>query len=223
VRKLLLSLLVSLLALSVFAGPAQALSLPLPRLPMVADEEGDEVEAADESGAEDNEEGEASDDCVVEDQEDVQLCAEIAAEKREEAEAAECVLEDATARVSANPGNGTVALAIRYQAAAPASVAIDARIRGAKGSVHLGADHAHFRRAGTFRDTFVLGENRMRRVLAAREFEVELQAINTPRYCRLDLNGAPHRAKRSLRADARDRSGDPGRSRIDIPPAATAA
>jgi hypothetical protein len=211
VRNLLLPLLVALLALGAIAGPAQALSLP--PLPTAADEEGDEAETADESGGEEDEEGEASDDCVIEDEEDVQLCAEIAAEEREEAEAEECVLEDATARVSANPGNETVALVIRYQADAPASVAIDARLHGGKGSVRLGADHARFRRAGTFRNTFVLGEKRMQRVLAAREFEVELQAINTPRYCRLDLNGAPRRAKRSLRAGAPGRSGGPAPTR----------
>ena len=209
-RKLLLPLLVALLALGAVAGPAQALSLPL--APLVAPE--DEAEAGDESdAAEEAEEGEESGECTIEDEEDVQLCAEIAAEEAEEARAEECVLEDATARVSANPGNGSVALIVRYEADAPSSVAVDARLTGGKGGVHLGADHARFRRAGTFRDTFVLGEKRMERVLAAREFEVELQAVNTPRYCRLDLNGALHRAKRSLRAGGRDRSGGPGRTR----------
>ncbi len=211
-RKLVLPLLVALLALGAFAGSAQALSLPLPPIPLVTSgEESGAVEAEDESG--EAEEGEDSSECTIEDEEDVRLCAEIAAEEREEAEAEECVLEDATARVSAHPADGAVALVVRYQAAAPAAVAIDARLRGAKGGVHLGADHAHFRRAGVFRDTFVPGEKRMRRVLAAREFEVELQAINTPRYCRLDLNGAPHRAKRSLRAGGPDRSGGPAPTR----------
>jgi hypothetical protein len=208
-QKLLLPLLVSLLVLGTVAVPAQALSLPLP----IADEEGDEAEGANESSEDETEEGEASDDCEIEDEEDVQLCTEIAAEEREEAEAQECVLEDAIAKVSANPGNDTVAVTIRYQADTPASVAIDARLRGSKGSIHLGADHARFRRAGTFRDIFVLGEKRMQRVLAAREFEIELQALNTPRYCRLDLNGAPRRAKRSLRAGAPGRSGGPAPTR----------
>lgn len=208
-RKLLLPLLASLLLLGAIAVPAQALSLPLPITPLTApDEEAGDAEAGDEG---ESEEGEESD-CVVEDEEDAQLCAEFAAEERQE-EAEECVIEDASAKVAANPGNGSVALSIHYRAYFPASVAIDARLRGGKGSVHLGASHTRFRRAGTFRDTFVLGEKRMERVLAAREFEVELQAVNTPRYCRLNLNGALRRAKRSLRADARDRSGGPGRTR----------
>ena len=213
-RKLLPSLLAALLVLGATAVPAQALSLVPPPVPFVApDEEAGAAEADDGSGAEENEEGEDSGECTIEDEEDVQLCAEIAAEDREEAEAEKCVLEDATARVSANPGNGSVALVIRYEANSPAAVAIDARLRGSQGNVHLGADHARFRRSGTFRDTFVLGEKRMERVLAAREFDVELQAVNTPRYCRIEVNGALHRAKRSLRSGARDRSGAPGRTR----------
>lgn len=213
-RKLLLTPVVALLALCALAVPAQALSLPLPPVLLaVPADEADDVEAGDEASGD---EGEAADEpfeCTIEDEEDVRLCAEIAAEEREEAEAEACVIEDATARVSANAGNDSVGLTIRYAASTPTSVAIDTRLRGGKGSVHLGAGHARFRRAGTFRDTFVLGEKRMERVLAAREFEVELQAVNTPRYCRLDLSGALPRAKRSLRADARDRSGGPGRTR----------
>ncbi|HEY3434722.1 MAG TPA: hypothetical protein VGK41_03625 [Solirubrobacterales bacterium] len=208
-RKPLLPLFISLLFLGAVAVPAQALSLPLVPVPLVApDEEDGDADAGEEA---ESDEGEAGD-CVVEDEEDAQLCAEFAAEEEQEA-AEECVIEDASAKVAANPGNGTVSLSIRYRTYFPASVAIDARLEGGKGNVHLGAGHTRFRRAGTFRDTFVVGEKRMERVLAAREFEVELQAVNTPRYCRLNLNGALRRAKRSLRADARDRSGDPGRTR----------
>jgi hypothetical protein len=213
-RKLPLPLVAVLLVLCAVAVPAQALSLPLPPTPLVAaeEEEADGAEASDESGA-DEEEEVTADNCTVEDEEDVQLCAEIAKEEREEAAAEECVLEDATAKVSANPGKGSVELRIRYRASSPVAVAIDSRLRGGKGSVHLGSSHTRFRRAGTFRDTFVLGEKRMERVLAAREFEVELHAVNTPPYCQLDLSGALPRAKRSLRAGGRDRSGDPNRTR----------
>jgi hypothetical protein len=209
-RKLLLPFLASLLLLCAVAVPAQALSVPLPVAPLAAQDD----EASDSAGEDENEEFEVSDDCVVEDEEDAQFCAEIAEEERQEAEEAEeCAIKDATAKVVANPGKGSVGLTIRYRSFFPASVAIDARLRGSKGRVHLGASHTRFRRAGIFRDTFVLGEKRMERVLATREFEVEVQAVNTPRYCQLELNGALPRAKRSLRADARDRSGDPGRTR----------
>lgn len=212
-RKLLLPLLLALLVLAAAPLPAQAVTLPPTPAPLAApDDEAEEPEDGDESGADESEEVNA-DNCTIEDEEDVQLCAEIAEEEREEAEAEECVVEDATAKVSANPGKGSVELKIHYRAYAPVAVSIDARLRGGKGGVHLGAGHTRFRRSGTFRDTFVLGEKRMERVLAAREFEVEVQAVNTPRYCRLDLSGALPRAKRSLRGDARDRSGGPGRTR----------
>lgn len=212
-RKLPLLPILALLSLFAFAAPAAAVALPEVLLSQ-ASEEADEAEA--EAEAEDESdpgEGEDSTECTIEDEEDAKLCAEIAAEEQAEAEAEECVLEDATARVSPQAGNDTVQLVIRYSSFVPAPVAIDARLRGPQGRLHLGAEHAHFRRAGVFRDTFVLGEKAMGRALAAREFEVELQALNTPRYCRLELNGALHRAKRSLRAGARGRSGDPGRTR----------
>lgn len=210
-QKLLLTPVIALLALGALTAPAQALSLPLPPLPLASPDE--EAEASDEAGEDEGETAEEPFECTIEDEEDAQLCAEIAEEERQEAEAEECVIEDATAKVSANPGNGSVDLTVRYRASSPVSVAIDSRLRGNKGSIHLGASHTRFRRAGTFRDTFVLGEKRMGRVLSAREFEVELQPVNAPRYCRIEVNGALPRAKRSLRADARDRSGDPGRTR----------
>lgn len=213
-RKLLPALLIALLAICAVAVPAQALSLPLPLAPLAAPGDDEAAESAAEDGADETEGDEVSSDCIVEDEEDAQFCAEIAEEERQEAaEAEECVIEDATAKVAANPANGTVALSIRYRAYSPAAVAIDSRLRGGKGSLHLGASHTRFRRSGTFRDTFALGENRMERVLAAREFEVEVQAVNSPRYCRIEVNGALRRAKRSLRAGGPDRSGDRARTR----------
>ncbi|HEU5104435.1 MAG TPA: hypothetical protein VFU11_01210 [Solirubrobacterales bacterium] len=210
-RKLPLSLLLVLLALFACSAPAQALTLPdVLGGPDEAAEEADEP-GGDEEGEDESEDG--SEACEIEDEEDVALCAEIAEEEREEAEAERCVLEDATAKLSARPGNRTVQLIIHYEAYAPASVAIDARLRGSRGGLHLGAEHTRFRRAGVFRDNFVLSEKQMERALTAREFAVELQAVNTPRYCRLELNGAPRRAKRSLHAGGPGRSGGRGQTR----------
>lgn len=210
-RKLPLSLLLVLLALFACSVPAQALTLP-----DVLGGPDEAAEEADESGDDNEDEDESEDgseECEVEDEEDVALCAEIAKEEREEAEAERCVLEDATAKLAAHPGNRTVQLTIRYEAYAPASVAIDASLRGSRGGLHLGAEHTRFRRAGVFRDNFVLSEKQMERALAAREFAVELQAVNTPRYCRLELSGAPRRAKRPLRAGGPGRSGGQGQTR----------
>lgn len=209
-RKLPLLLFLVLLALFACSAPAQALELPVPDV-LVAPESPEEEADAPEPDEEEEAEIESdSDECEIEDEEDVALCAEIAEEEREEAEAERCVLEDATAKLAARPGSHTVELIIRYEAAAPASVAIDARLRGSRGGLHLGSEHTHFRRAGVYRDSFVLGEKQMERALGAREFVVELQAVNTPRYCRLNLEGAPRRAKRPHHAGGRGRSGGRG-------------
>jgi hypothetical protein len=210
-RKLPLSLLLALVALFACAAPAQALTLPdVLAGPEAAEEEPDEAEAGDEDAAEGEDN---SDECVIEDEEDVQLCAEIAQEDKEEAEAERCILEDATAKLAARPGSHTVQLIIRYSAAAPASVAIDARLRGSRGGLHLGSEHTHFRRAGVYRDDFVLSEKQMQRALGARQFAIELQAVKTPRYCRFNLEGAPRRAKRPHRAGGPGRSGGRGPTR----------
>jgi hypothetical protein len=191
-RKLPLLLIVVLLALLALATSAPALSLPaVPgALALTPSDEGEEAEASDEGEFE-----AVEDDCVVEDEEDVEICAEIEAEERESEEAEVCVIEDASAKLAPQPGNDTVKLAIRYRSLAPAAVLVEARLRGSKGRLRLGADHAHLRRAGVYRKSFILSEGKMDRALDAREFEVELQALNTPRYCRLDLNGAPRRAR----------------------------
>jgi hypothetical protein len=210
-RKLLPFLLV-LLLLSLLTAAASAHALSVPDLagnPLTAVE--DEAEEPETEEADETET--AEDDCVIEDEEDVQLCAEIAEEERESEEAEVCVVEDATAKLVPHPSTDTIEMAIRYQSFAPAAVVVEARLRGSKGKLRLGADHTHLRRAGVYRKTFVLSEKKMDRALGAREFEVELQALNTPRYCRLKLSGAPRRAKRSLRSGAPGRSGDRGRTR----------
>jgi len=216
-RKLLPFLLV-LLLLSLLTAVASAHALSMPALPgnlaaaaAEEDEEAEEAEAGKEGESAEEDEAE-EDSCAIEDEEDVQLCAEIAEEERESEEAEECVIEDATANLVPHPGNDTMALAIRYEAFAPAAAMVEVRLHGSTGRLRLGSDHAHLRRSGVYRKTFVLGEKKMDRALGAREFEVELQALDTPRYCRLDLTGAPRRAKRSLRAGAPGRSGDRGRT-----------
>jgi hypothetical protein len=192
-----LALLLTLMLLSALApaAVAQALSLPVvpAELAAAANEAGDEDEAGEEGELE--AETEDEDGCTIEDEEDAQLCAEIAAEERESEEVEECLIEDATAKLVPHPGSDTVALAIHYESLAPAAVRVEAQLRGSKGRLRLGADRAHLRRAGVYRKSFVLSDKEMDRALGAREFEVELQAVNTPRYCRLDLNGAPRRPK----------------------------
>jgi hypothetical protein len=202
-RKLLLLPIVILLALLAFSAPSSALTLP-ETLSAAASEEEGEFEPGELELETEEDELETEEACEFADEEGCD-------EEAEESE--ECILEDARAKVAPRPGINSVQLTIRYKAYAPAAVAIDARLRGSKGRLHLGAKHTHFRRGGVFRETFPLGERKMERALGARQFDVEVRALNTPRYCRLDLNGAPRRAKRSLRSDAPGRSGDRGPTR----------
>lgn len=201
-RKLPL-LLVFLLVLLAAPGPAQALSLPPSPLTLLAEEEGEEPE--EETGEEpeledegESESGEpagptesAEEECewFVEEGEN---CAEATkkADAEELAEAEECVLEDATATVAANPGNSTVRLAIRYKAYRPSAVAVDSRLRGSKGGLHLGTSRARFRQAGVFHDIFSLSKKEMARALAAREFAIDLRAVSTPASCTLHLTAS---------------------------------
>lgn len=188
-RKLLLLPIFLLFALLLAAGPAQALSLSsVPALPAAASAE--EPEEA-EGGGEEAEECEA-------DPEEGEACEEAVETAEEEAEAEECVIEDATATVVASPGNGTVRLTIHYRTFTPAAVAIDARLRGAKGGLHLGSSHTRFRRAGVFHDSFGLGKKEMARALAAREYAIELHAVNTPAYCLMQLSAQRGAARKLL-------------------------
>lgn len=176
-RKLPLLLVLLLIAPFAAAGPARALSVPAPPLP--AGEEAEESEAEVEGEEAELEEGEA---CEVGPEE-----GETCEEAEETAEAEECVIEDAAATVAANPGNDTVRVTIRYRALEPTAVAIDARLHGSKGGLHVGADRTRFRRAGVFHDSFGLSKKEMVRALAAREFAIELHAVNTPPSCRMQL------------------------------------
>ncbi|HEX5526970.1 MAG TPA: hypothetical protein VFX44_07195 [Solirubrobacterales bacterium] len=180
-RKTALLLLLLLVALLTAAGPAQALivSVPSPALSVKAEEPEEEENEEGEAGPEEGEECEA-------DPEEGEDCEEAEAAE-EEAAAEECVIEDATAKVAANPGNDTVRLTIHYRTFAPAAVAINSKLHGSKGSLHLGASHTRFRRAGVFHDSFGLSKREMAKAMAAREFAIDLHAVNTPGYCRTQL------------------------------------
>lgn len=161
------------------AKSAQATTLPDPSgaIPSVVlpdpEEEADEV-------AEEEDEGWEYEECEVgEDEEEVE-CEE---EELEEATPPECLLSSAVATVSASPARDTVRLSVRYTARASATVTVGFRLRGSKGALKLGADQKRFKRAGVFRQTERLSEAQMKKVLAAKDFTVELAAVNTPRYC----------------------------------------
>jgi|SRR5215203_171392 len=196
-RKLSLLLVLLLLSVLLAAVSAQASLAPgaIRPMPLVApDEDEFEAEVGDDDEAE--EAAEESGECVIEDEEDVQLCAEIAREEREEAEAKACVLEDARAALSVNPGKGRLRLTVHYRTSKPAAVSVAATLQGPKGAVQLGTDHTRFNRSGVYRDTFELAEKQMKRTLAATGYSVELNAVNAPPSCGIELTGASPRARR---------------------------
>jgi hypothetical protein len=162
------------------AKSAQALTLPAGAGPVVAvvlpDAE-EETEEGDEAGSE---EGWEFEECELGEDEEVETCEE---GEGEEGTPPECLLSSAEATVSASPAHDTVRLAVRYTARTSAAVKIDFELRGRRGALSLGADQKRFSRAGVFRQTERLSEAQMAKVVAAKSFTVELQAVNTPRYC----------------------------------------
>lgn len=189
-RNLPLLLVLLLLSVLVSAASAQASFLPAPQPAAVP------LEAGEEEGEEPEEETEA---CVIEDEEDVQLCAEIAEEEKESAEAERCVLESAGASVVANPASGKIRFTIRYTAYGSAPFSLRYRLRGGKGALNLGTTKARFGQAGTFHDVVRVDDRKLPKLLAAREFQIELRAEKTPGSCRERLavqyrgSGRPHR------------------------------
>lgn len=179
----------TLIAILALIGSAQA-STPFPESPLRlaaaeaedegrAEEEGDAEEEADETewcmeeeGAEGwTEEGE---------EEGLEGCEEEAGASASE----ECMLASASAKVSAATEPGKVRLVLRYTTHSPTVMIVRYSLRGAKGSLNLGKDRQRFDRSGVFRDTEVLPDRQMAKVTAAREFTVELRAVNSPSYCR---------------------------------------
>jgi hypothetical protein len=178
---LLILLLLSLMLLAA-AASAHAVNLPASGEPIVpsAPSHDEEDEADDEGGADEAEEGDEGEDCGAEE-------GELCAEEDEGEEAEECVVEDASASVLVVPGSQKVLLRVHYHSFEPATVAIETRLRGAKGGLHLGGEQARFRRAGVFHDSFSLSPKQIGKALAAREFDVDLHPVGTPADCELHL------------------------------------
>jgi hypothetical protein len=190
-RKLPLLLALSLLALLGAAIPAQAglLAQAADMVPLVAPED-----EADEGGdPADEEDGEVEEACESDEEE---VCEEDEEPRgRQRAEEDGCLLKDASAAISVNPGKRRLRLSVRYRTWKPASVSIEAALRGVKGAVYLGTSHTHFRRSGVYRDTFALAEKQTKKALAAREVNVDLQVVDGPPSCGLHLTEAVRRPK----------------------------
>ena len=201
-RKLPLLLVLLLLSVLLSAATAQASLLsgaPQP-LPVLLAEAEDEDEAEEEEEDEPDEEKEdAAEEAEIEREiceEDPELCEEEPGNGKGKRKNDQCLLKKAGATVTANPGKGRLRLTVHYKTLKPATVNVEAGLRGPKGVVFLGNEHARFRRSGVYRDTFQLSEKKMKKALAARDFKVELQAVNTPPSCRVELTAHRDGAKK---------------------------
>jgi hypothetical protein len=196
-RKLPLLLALLLLALAATALPAQAslLAGAADAVSLLAPEDEAEPEEAGES-ADEEEDSELEEACEPGEEE---ICEEEDEEprgKKRQAEEEGCPLKGARAAVSVNPGKRRLRLSVHYRTWKPASVSVEAVLRGVKGAVYLGTGHTRFRRSGVYRDTFQLAEKQTKKALAARELSVDLRVLNSPPECALHLNEAVRRAKR---------------------------
>lgn len=182
-------LLLALLALAALFGGGSAAAAPVEggpsaETPIAAANAFDFDESEEEDEVED---GEEAFECESDDQAAEEACEE-AFEAREEKEAEaeeveECRLDSAEATVTAVPGRNQVRLTVHYRTYEPSAVDIDLGLRGNRGGLDLGTETAHFGRSGTLHTTESLSDPQMTRALAAREFTVAIQAVNTPNSC----------------------------------------
>jgi hypothetical protein len=193
-----LPLLLALLLLSVLgaATTAQASLLPFAgqAQPLVA--------FADDEETEDEEAEDAAEEAAIEREiceEDPELCEEeeeTTPKKGKPKGEDECLLKSAKASLTANPGKRRLRLTVHYRTLKPATVSVEASLEGSQGTVHLGTDHARFRRSGVYRDAYGLAEKEMKKAAAARGFSVELHVVNSPASCRVELTGPSRLARR---------------------------
>ncbi len=94
-----------------------------------------------------------------------------------------CLLTSAQATVSASVAADRVRLAVRYTAATPAAVTLSYWLRGSKGPLSLGQDHAHVGQRGVLHQTTSLSEPQMTKVVAAKDFTVQLRPAGAPSFC----------------------------------------
>ena len=165
----------ALIAILGLARSAQALTLPtggpLAAASAFVPPEEEESEGEEEEFAECETAGEEPEECETRSEE-------------EDVEAPrECILSSASATVTVATHSDKVRLAIRYTAYSPGAIRVVHSLRGAKGPLSLGSDTSHLGTHGVIRDTDTLSSAQMTRVLAARNFTIQLRPAHAPHYC----------------------------------------
>ncbi|MEX2108553.1 MAG: hypothetical protein WD827_06675 [Solirubrobacterales bacterium] len=181
-RTLLCVLGLVTLAFLYSAQPGQALEVagtPIVNLPEDREEPFEELEEEGEEECEAFEEEFAEDEEAFEEE-----CEEFEEDERSRSlPPSECRLRTASARVFTQ-ARDRVSLVIGYTSFSPANVTIDYRLKGGKGSLKLGRTTRHFSKQGVVRITDKLSDSQMKKVKAARDFEVQIRIPAAPGYCR---------------------------------------
>jgi hypothetical protein len=181
---------ITLIAILGMARSAQALPVPVPAIPALPGTPSTPTTPV--VTAEDEEE-ECETDAECEEEFDAEECEELEEEGEEcEDEGAgasgaeapvECRLSSASATVSADPAHDKLRLSVHYSTFSPTSVAFDYFLHGSKGPLALGGDKKHFAKKGSFHQTESLTEPQMAKVLAAKDFTVQLRPAGVPHFC----------------------------------------
>lgn len=162
-----------------FVRSAQAASSPLPPLAVPGIVEIDDEEAEDEEESED-EEVEAEECEAIEEEGEEEECE---GAKGDLTPPPACFLSSVDAAVSADLVHNKLHLALRYTAVKPAAVGVDYWLRGSKGPLNLEGDQKHFGRSGVFRLTQSLTDAQVKKVAAAKSFNISVAPVNAPRSC----------------------------------------
>jgi hypothetical protein len=181
---------IALIAILGMARSAQALPVPIPAIPAlpgapltpsapVVIVEGEEEECETAAECEEEVEGEECEELEEEGEE----CEEEGAGASGAEAPVECRLSRASATISADPAHDKLSLSLHYSTFSPTSVSFDYFLRGSKGPLALGGGKKRFARKGTLHETKSLTGPQMAKVLAAKDFTVQLRPADVPHSC----------------------------------------
>jgi hypothetical protein len=106
-----------------------------------------------------------------------------------------CMVRRAESTITAIPATNQVRLTVRYKTYAPTRVTVALKLKDKKGVVRIEHKVTHLGEKGVLHITTKLGSAVMARALKATEFDVGLQAPETPAICAADLEQRLHSVK----------------------------
>ncbi|HEX6666939.1 MAG TPA: hypothetical protein VF081_10145 [Solirubrobacterales bacterium] len=94
----------------------------------------------------------------------------------------ECGLRTARGAVVADESRSAISTQVSYTSFDPVKVAITLQLNG-RGSLTLWRDHKRLGQSGVVHASERLGKGQLAKVLAARNFTLEIKVLDAPRYC----------------------------------------